>query len=516
MNILSVQDARDLDRRTIDSGVSGGLLMERAGEGLCEAVLLAAAPGKRISLLVVCGKGNNGGDGFAAARLCAHAGHTVTCLALFPCGAYSGHARSHLDKLAGTGVNTVHCAIPSEWPDFNEFNIIIDALFGTGFSGEIKEPMLAECIDRINRSSAIVIAADTPSGINSDTGEVPGPAVVADITVTMGAPKLGQFFFPARSFVGDLRVKDIGYIPEELSRTGLCRAIDRIDMCRALPQRPGNAHKNQCGRVLVVAGSTGYTGAAALCARAAQKSGAGLVSLCIPRSLDNILEIKLTEEITCPLADGNKGYLTEKNADAILALAGEYQVLAIGPGLGRNASTAAMVRKVVARSPVPVVLDADGINAYEKAGHLLKKAKSPVIITPHDGELKRLTGEKEIGWGPARIRALRNIQKELGITIVLKGGPTLVVSSTCMVNVNTTGNPGMATAGAGDVLTGLISGLYAQTHNLEQAVLTGVYLHGLAGDYGAMACTEYCLTAGDIITFFPQAFMETAGIRKTL
>jgi ADP-dependent NAD(P)H-hydrate dehydratase / NAD(P)H-hydrate epimerase len=507
MYVADVNAIRELDRAAMASGTPGLTLMERAGEGLAEAAkaMLAGVPSPKV--LVVCGKGNNGGDGFAVSRLLLDAGIQATPLLLFDKSHYQSDALTNLKRLLDSSVKIIDGTDPNRWPDFAAYPLIIDAILGTGFSGAIQGP-LKECINRINASDARVLSVDTPSGVDCDTGETASPAVLADVTVAMGLPKVGQLFYPARTHVGELKVQDIGFSPEAVRR--LCGRTRLITppMARAgLRLRQGPENKFTCGRVLVVAGSAGFTGAACLAARAALRSGAGMVTLCVPKSLSQIFEIKLTEEIKHPLSDNGRGYLLASHKKAILNLLAEAEVLVLGPGLGRNPSTQALVRALVKESPVPVVLDADGINAFQGKADLLKKAKSPLVLTPHEGELRRLIGPKAIpASGSARVCFVRDLQPRLGAGLLLKGPSTLISFSAEEVYINTSGNPGMATAGVGDVLSGLIGGLYAQNKDLLKATLCAAHLHGLSGDAASLDLTEYALTAGDLIDYLPRAF----------
>jgi NAD(P)H-hydrate epimerase len=511
MNIADVNTVRSLDKITIDTGTPGLTLMERAGEGLFEAALELIKGLNSPSVLVVCGKGNNGGDGFVVARKLSETGIAVTCVLLSGENTYQGDALTNLEQLKSTPVKIIPGTRSAQRPAFKDFDLIIDAIFGTGFSGAIQGAW-RKCIEAINTSGARVLAVDTPSGINSDTGEVEDIAVMAHMTVTMGLPKLGQCFYPGHAHVGDLRVQDIGYLKKDIqNNAGQVSMINREIAGRGILPRKGDEHKNQCGRVLLVAGSTGMTGAACLAARAALKSGAGIVTLCIPESLNPILETKLTEEMTYPLADSGRGTLGKANAREILELAKTFDVLVLGPGISQHRGTQTLVRDLVKRSPVPVVLDADGINAFNGQSGTLKKKKNPVVITPHEGEFKRLTGIKDLGKGPEKIRCLLDVQKKLGVGIVLKGAPTLISLSPDKAYINTSGNPGMATAGAGDVLTGLIGGFYAQTKDFPAACVTGVFIHGVAGDAAAVELGENFLTAHNIIDFLPRAFKEITG-----
>lgn len=509
MFVADLSSIRELDRLAIASGTPGLTLMERAAEGVAEAArkMVKGFPSPRI--LVCCGPGSNGGDGFAAARLLLNEG-IETRLLLFERPKVRGDALTNLKRLEAQFAPLHDApADPGSWPDFSSFSLIIDALFGTGFRGRPADPYL-ECIRRINASPVHVLSVDTPSGADSETGEVPAEAVRANVTVTFGLPKQGQLFHPARGHVGELTVKDIGLPAKDAERLcGQVRTIDRATALQGVVLRRGDEHKNRCGRVLVVAGSTGLTGAACLTATAALKSGAGVVTLAVPESLNPIFEIKLTEVMTRPFPDRGKGFLSAAHAGPILALARDYDILALGPGLGSAPATAALARGLAQNSPVPVVLDADGINAFKGRAPELTKAKSPLLITPHEGETRRLLGLKQVPTTAGeRIAFCRETAAKLGCGLLLKGATTLVAFPGRPLHVNTTGNPGMATAGAGDVLTGLIAGLAAQGAGLEKAAVTAAWLHGLSGDAAALALTEYPLTAGDLISYLPHAFKD--------
>lgn len=509
MLVSDTSAIRELDRLTIASGTPSLTLMERAAEGLLEAALQMLENIPQPKVLVVCGKGNNGGDGLALARLLLARGISTSTLLLFKPSCYTQDALTNLKKLEHCFVQPLDGTRSEHWPDFNSFDLIVDAIFGTGFSGSLNGlPRL--CIERINASRALVLAADTPSGTNCDSGEASDCAVLADVTVTFGLPKIGQLFYPARAHVGDLRVKDIGLSTKQT--VSLCGSFELITASTAkagILERKGFEHKNSCGRVLVVAGSTGMTGAACLTAHAALRSGAGMVTLCVPDSLNPIFEAKLTEEMTLPLPDNKKGFLTAKHEKKILSILNTYDAVVIGPGLGKNQSTQSLIRGLVRKSPIPVILDADGLNAFEGRTGQLASCKSQILLTPHDGEFRRLTRCEVVPTqGLDRINLVRRKARCLKTGLILKGPSTLVTFSPEKTYINTTGNPGMATAGAGDVLSGLIAGLFVQIHDLEKAARAAVYLHGLSGDAAALELTENALIASDLIQYLPQAFKE--------
>jgi NAD(P)H-hydrate epimerase len=391
MRVADTQTISAIDKATIAAGTPGLDLMERAANGVCEIALGMLKGVRDPRVLVVCGKGNNGGDGFAAARLLARAGIQVTCLLLFARAEYRDDALRNLKHLKDTPVKTLGPLPVAQWPAFDRFHLIIDAIFGTGFTGSVKGD-IRTCIGQINQSGAKVLAVDAPSGINSNTGGADGEAVFAHITATMGLPKIGHFFFPARVHVGELKIIDIGFSDAHANK--LCKNVFMIgsDIARAgISGRRGDEHKNQCGKVLVVAGSTGLTGAACLAARAALKSGAGVVTVAVPKSLNPVFETKLTEEMTLPLNDAGRGTLGPSNSGPILKALAAYDVLALGPGISRNRSALALARSLVQKSPVPVVLDADGIFAFNRPTRVNSRdSPAPTVPAGASKESRRL------------------------------------------------------------------------------------------------------------------------------
>ncbi|MBL8028199.1 MAG: NAD(P)H-hydrate dehydratase, partial [Fibrobacteres bacterium] len=367
-------------------------------------------------------------------------------------------------------------------------------------------------ISWINSSTLYVISADTPSGTNCNTGETPGETVYADLTVTFGLPKIGQFFLPAKQHVGSLKIHEIGLPKKEIA--ALCSKtllIDRETAFRGIKKRLGNEDKNRVGRVLVIAGSTGMTGAAVLTAMAALRSGAGIVTLLVPESLNTIFEIKLTEEMTIPLADNSKGFFCINNVETAKVIASNYDVVAIGPGLGRSEETIGFVKGLLLSPEIKAaVIDADALFALSNDTEIISNLKYPVVITPHEREFRRLISPAIIPVkGDERVTFLRKTAKKFKKTvIVLKGSPSLVCCDAEEVYINTTGNAGMATAGSGDVLTGITAALLAQNKDASSAAVSAVYLHGLSGDMAKEKLTEYAMTSGDIITFLPEAFKE--------
>ena len=534
MKLCTTRQMRSIDRRTIeDCGVSGHELMERAGCRVAEAAkqLLGGVAGRAIA--VACGKGNNGGDGFVAARYLHLWGASVTCHALAGRTDVSGDAARHLERLEEAG--------PS--PDFRPDGplglpdrppaLIIDALLGTGAQGPPRDPYGA-AISEINLSPAPVLSVDTPSGLAPGCGypqsrpRAEWTCVLADHTLAIGLMKVGLATFPGRSWCGGAEVADIGFPDRAVEAEGLYLAMpERGEMADLIPVLLPDDHKGSRGRVAIVAGSAGMAGAATLASRAALRGGAGMVMLGTPAGLMDALTARHTEVMLRGLPETAEGSLSLEAGPEIESLISWADVLAIGPGLSRHEETASLVRRVVANSERPVVIDADGVNAFsghggdlaghggDLAGHGggLAGSRPEIIMTPHAFELSRLTDVAVEEIEADRVAAARQTAGSLQVTLVLKGAATLVASPCGKVSVNPTGNPGMATAGSGDVLTGIIAALLGQGLRAWDAARLGVYLHGLAGDLGAEAVGTHSLVAGDLIDHLPGAFLHAGDGR---
>ena len=534
MKLCTNRQMRSIDRRTIeDCGVSGYELMERAGCRVAEAAnqLLGGVAGKTIA--VACGKGNNGGDGFVAARYLHLWGASITCHALAGRTDVSGDAARHLERLEEAG--------PS--PDFRPDGplglpdrppaLIIDALLGTGAQGPPRDPYGA-AISEINLSPSPVLSVDTPSGLAPGCGypqsrpSAEWTCVLADRTLAIGLMKVDLATFPGRSWCGGVEVADIGFPDRAVEAEGLYLAMpERGEMAGLIPVLLPDDHKGSRGRVAIVAGSAGMAGAATLASRAALRAGAGMVMLGTPECLVDGLTARHTEVMLRGLPETAGGSLSLEAEPEIESLLSWADVLAIGPGLSRHEETASLVRRVVANSEQPVVIDADGVNAFSghgggMAGHGgglaghgggLSGSRPEVIMTPHAFELSRLTDMAVDEIEADRVAAARQTAGSLQVTLVLKGAATLVASPSGKVSVNPTGNPGMATAGSGDVLTGIIAALLGQGLRAWDAARLGVYLHGLAGDLGAEAVGTHSLVAGDLIDHLPGAFLHAGDGR---
>jgi len=513
MIVVTPRQMREIDARAIGKyKVPGKVLMENAGRALAEQterVLGTLKPENRRRVCIICGKGNNGGDGFAAAGLLAQRGWQTNIFLLARSAEVKGDALACLKKAQKAGLKirelTSAAGIKSFKDDLLEHHLIIDAIFGTGFRGTI-DKNTALVIEAVNASSLPVLSADIPSGVDGETGQAAGPAIRASVTVTMGLLKTGLLFHPGKELAGRVVVADIGF-PEKC--VGEQRPNVRLAHGPAiknwLPARSPDAYKGSCGTVLVLAGSAGMTGAACLAASSAMRSGAGLVYLGVAESLNDTIEAKLTEVITKPLPETRNRTLSLASLERIVKLIDKADSMVIGPGLSVHPETVELVQAIARSLKIPAVLDADGLNAFAARPELLSSAVN-LILTPHYGELSRLLKTDIASIKAQPLKFVQEAARRFGCITVLKGAPTVTALPDGRAWINSTGNSGMATAGAGDVLSGLIGGLLAQGAAPEKAAVLGVYLHGLAGDLAAEQKTEYCMLAGDLVDNIPGAY----------
>jgi NAD(P)H-hydrate epimerase len=463
---------------------------------------------------VLCGKGNNGGDGFVIARHLHAAGRAVRVYLFAAAGELSGSVATNHGVAASAGIDILEVADPHAWQgvagELVGYDCIVDALFGTGIAGALRGHF-GGVVEAINDSGAAVVAVDLPSGLSADSGEIAGPAVVADLTVTFAAPKLCHVLAPACELVGELTVVDIGIPEQEITAVDDALELITPEECGAalLPRDP-DTHKGSYGRVLVVGGAPGMAGAAALAARAALRGGAGLVTVAAPETVAAIVAGLTAETLVRPHPSNADGGLAAGALAGIRALAEDADVLAVGPGIGTSEEARRLVRELVTGAEVPVVLDADGLNAFAGHADALRDVGPPCVLTPHPGEAGRLLACSTAQVQADRLAAARVLAEQTGAVVVLKGYRSLVCSPTGRLAVNPTGNPGMATGGAGDVLTGLIAALIAQGLDAVAAARLGTFLHGEAGDVAALQVGEISLIASDIIDALPAAF---AGVR---
>ena len=509
MRIATAQQMRELDRLTIETGRHTALeLMERAAAALAAAAVeLAGKPTGRA--VCFCGAGNNGGDGVGCARLLLERGFEVRCILVGQREKMTHSTRSMEFQLISAGGN-----LEEFQPDDPEFarwclecDVMVDALFGIGLNTAVCGDALT-AVHMMNTCEIPVLSADIPSGVETDTGRIFGAAVHAKRTVTFTLPKAGHYVGKGGLCTGELTVADIG-IPRELvdAQEYPVQSVEADDI--HLPHRQLDAHKGDFGKVYILGGSVGYTGAPALAARAAVRTGTGLVNLGLPAPVWPIVAAKLDEPMPHPLPAGKDGQLSLEAGEAALAQISSCGICLLGPGLGRSNSTAAVVRHLLQEIRLPVVLDADGINALE--GHIdVLDARQGLhtVLTPHDGEFARLGGDLSDG---DRLRAARTFAMEHTCCLVLKGHRTITAFPDGSAYINTTGNPGMAKGGSGDVLSGIILSLLGQGLPARQAVPMAVWLHGAAGDVCAKEIGEYGMTPSDLIDALPAVIRKHVG-----
>lgn len=516
MKLVTAEQMRSIDTRAIeDMSVPGVALMENAGRGVFSVIEEEIGEVEDLSFAIVCGKGNNGGDGFVVARFLKNAGAEVASYLLGAKSEVKGDAKTNLDIALKAKIEVVEIksetSVSKLEEGLNAADVAVDAIFGTGFKGAA-DGLPAKVIEALNQFKGIVFSVDVPSGLDSTTGQAEGPCVVADVTATLCLPKTGLLLYPGRECAGDVYVVDIEVPSAAIEKEKVkVELIEESYVESALPARPHGAHKGTFGHLLVVAGSPGMTGAAALASMSALKAGCGLVTLAIPASLNDVMEVKLTEVMTLPLPETESRTFAAGGLDAILSFLERADALAIGPGLSTNPETRKLVLKLLPEVKCPTVVDADGLNCLSFDMSVIRKCKAPLVLTPHPGEASRLIGTSASEIDRERIHYAISISKRFSSTLVLKGAPTVVASTDGLAHVNPTGNSGMATGGSGDVLTGMIGGFLAQGVEGFEASRIAVYLHGLAGDIGAERVTEYSLVAGDIMENIPLAIKECLG-----
>jgi len=497
--VLSVEQMTRMDKLASEElGLPSVCLMENAGRGCAEAILDEVERRGAFRVAILCGGGQNGGDGYVIARQLANSGVEPEIYALAPAGKLKGDAATMRKVVENMGLPVVDVLAEDAIPDFREHDLVVDALLGTGLKGA-PSGLTAQVIAALADSAAPVIAIDVPSGVQADSGKADGAAVQAELTLTMAAAKRGLLLAPGRDFAGEIRVVDIGYAPGDLVEGGEWGRPDEHDLTGLLPGRAPSAHKGDFGKVLLLAGAPGMAGAALLASRAALRSGAGMARLAAPEKVVDQLAGAMPEVMTLPLGGDRK------DLDRVLEALAWADALAIGPGLGREAGVKKMVRELVRRATVPTVLDADGLAAFDGEVRALGEHGGPLCVTPHHGEFLRLLGREGAFSQHAMIQRAGELATELDLTLVLKGAPTVVHTPGGDVLFNGTGNHGMATAGVGDVLTGLLAGLAAQGLELEDAALLAAHLHGLAGDLAKERFGARGMTALEVLNFLPAA-----------
>ena len=520
MRLLTAAQMREWDRRTMEeAGTPGAELMDRAGRGVADVVAYMSdlAGFHHPSALLIAGRGNNGGDAFAAARHLKEMGIEVFVWIAGTESQVNGDALKHLQQLKADGVHVDEFVARDEWEANAEFpapvDFIIDGLLGTGSSGPARAPA-SWAIQYINRAAndAFVIAIDIPSGINADTGVAEGDCVYADVTVTIGAPKVGLVKPAALEFVGCLEVIDIGLAgepPVAPARAATeCEMVYSTELRAILPRRARSSHKGTYGHTLLLGGALGYAGAMALACRAAMRSGTGLTTALVPRSIQSTVASACLETMVHGGEETGSGSLAFSALEAWAPRLAEFDALVVGPGLTRHRDSQRIVEWLLDNAPMPMVLDADALNVLAGGLKRVVKSKASVILTPHPGEMGRLLGRDAAAIQTDRIGAAQECAAASGATIVLKGAGTIITARRRPAFINMTGNPGMATGGSGDVLAGLLGGLLAQGVQPFDAARAGVFLHGRSGDMAAWRSSQSGMTASDLVKEIPFAFRE--------
>lgn len=515
MKACFASEMRGVDKAASEiGGIPSIVLMENAAMACVEELKNDFANLSEKSVAVFCGKGNNGGDGFAIARHLYNMGIDVAVYLV--CGnEFKGDAKINFDIIKRMNINI---DVISDIEDLKyivrSYDIIVDAIFGTGISGTVRG-ISYDVISEINDNAKYIMAVDVPSGINSDSGEICGVCIKADKTVTFAAYKVGMLMFPAADYVGKAAVKNIS-IPDYIidGQNLKINVIDDKFVRSNFPKRENNSQKGDYGKVLVIAGSAGMTGAAYLSSQTAVTTGSGLVTLAVPSSLNGAMEAKTTEVMTVPLSDRNGRISAGAIDDEILKRVDKADTVLIGPGLGRCDDVSEVVESVLEYSKVPVIIDADGINAVAENMKALSSCTCPVIFTPHTVEMSRLTGLEREYIEDNRLVTAKEFAEENGVTLILKGHHTIVTGQDGEQYINITGNSGLATGGSGDVLAGTVASLVSRGINETVASAMAVYIHGLAGDIAKDKYGIESVTASKVMECIPCALRQILQVEN--
>ena len=509
MKVATAEQMQELDRKAIETyRIPGIVLMENAGRGATEVISNTFPDLQKMKIAIVAGKGNNGGDGFVIARYLLNRRISVKVYLLADSKGLRGDAETNFQIFQRMKGEVISVPSSKDYQkvkrELEKFDLLIDAIFGTGLDAEVRG-YYREVIDHLNTLQKPIVAIDIPSGLDANTGKPFGTAVRASLTITFGLPKIGHVISPGLDYVGKLKLVDIGLpkklVEEERIQTYLLEN-DEIRGWLSTPRRP-DTHKGDYGHLLVIAGSVGKTGAAAMACEAALRIGAGLVTLAIPKSLNAIMEVKLTEVMTEPLPETPKQTLSLRAFSSILRLCENKKAVIIGPGIGTFRETQSLILKLMKTLNLPIILDADGLTALATQPKTLPTTNRSLILTPHPGEMAKLIRSTPKDVQEDRISISRNFAQSHHVHLVLKGHRSLIATPKGEVFINPTGNPGMASGGTGDVLTGMIGGLICQGFDILPSLQMAVYLHGLAGDEMAQELGEKSLIARDIIEKIP-------------
>jgi ADP-dependent NAD(P)H-hydrate dehydratase / NAD(P)H-hydrate epimerase len=513
MKLITSEQMKDIDRRASQDYLLPSLiLMENAGLRVVETIRDLIGDLPRAKIVILAGRGNNGGDGMVVARHLLNAGVRVETFLLGESTQLTGDALINyriLEKMAAPLSSLNNAAdLENLLLSLLKADLIVDAIYGIGFRGSLND-FETRVVGLVNLCRIPVVAVDIPSGVEADTGKVHGIAVRASHTVTLALPKLGLLLEPGRDYAGQVTIADIS-IPRQLLEDEQLKLnlIDTAMIQRHVKPRRAESHKGTYGHALVIGGAAGMTGAVMMTAYAALRSGAGLVTAALPESLVPVFEAAVQEVMSLPLAETSASTISLEALPVLGNLLGTVSVCAIGPGMSRYQEANAILRFVLENTGVPILIDADGLNALEGDVAILKDRQVPIVITPHPGEMARLTGLTVDEIQHNRLETARRFASAWGVTVVLKGHNTIVASPAGELFINVTGNPGMATAGSGDVLSGIITGLMAQGLRATTAAVVGVYIHGCCGDRAAALTGQRGLVAGDLMEYLPGILCE--------
>lgn len=510
MKVLTSIQMKSIDRTAIeDIGIAGPILMENAGLQILKEIRTRFPDINKEKVVIIAGKGNNGGDGLVVARHLFNEGCYPCVLLLASKREVRGDAALNLRIAEKIGVKIYEIPSLKEWKtlkkNISQSTVLVDAIFGTGLA-KPAHGVYAAVINDINRVKAYKIAVDIPSGLSSDTFQIIGPCVKADLTVTLAAPKIAHIFPPAEEYVGELVVADISIPPFLFNDDRLkLELVERQAFLPYFTRRKKGTHKGTYGHLFVLSGSLGKTGAAVMAAKAALKMGAGLVTVGTPMSCLPIVARSMVELMTEPLAETEEKTLSFEALKKIMTLVKDKDALMIGPGISTHPSTSELVLSLVPKLNLPVVFDADALNIFSLRPEILKSLPKRAVLTPHPGEFARLLNISTQDVVDKKLELAPQFSEKYEVYLVLKGYRTLTATPEGKVFINPTGNPGMATAGTGDVLSGMIASMIMQEKNILEAILAAVYVHGMSGDIGAERLGEKSLTAGNIITYLPSA-----------
>lgn len=522
MYVVTPKEAIEIDNNAIDKfGIPGIVLMENAAIRTVD-IIEREYPALLNSgkVLVLVGAGNNGGDGLAIARHLMLEGVDVQVILFFPEDKLTGDAKLNLDIYKRLGGYIELITSEEHMANFDQIlsqgDLIIDSIFGTGIARNI-EGVIFETIEKVNKSHVPVVAVDMPSGINGEDGQVMGAGIRANHTVSYGYAKRGQILYPGREYTGKLHIAPIS-LPKDSAKTLEVKAftLDDREMAIKLKDRPRDGHKGIFGKVGVIAGSLGLAGAACLTSMAALKGGAGLVTLGCPASLGPIFQSKITEVMAYPLEDGGRGHLSREAIPEIHDFLKDKDVLAIGPGLGSKCDGLEILRYILGQFDISIIMDADALNHISKDRKLLSSYRGSIVVTPHPGEMARLTGKGVEKILSSPIETASEFAGDMGVIVLLKGATSVVAHPDGRIYMNTSGNSGMGTGGSGDILTGLVAALTAQGYFPYDAAVYGCYIHGRAGDYAKEKWGDTGMLAGDVLNELPLVFKDIYNLKKQL